>query len=143
MIEFVTAMRDLLVDQAGWDTESVRRMLSHFGHETIRREQEEERDAADQLSPAEKEAKAQILPLAWTVKEQWEKARPQMMKDLEVSGRLYQTLEETGRRGAAMYERLRGKGLTHEEAMELVEDDLYKLPEENQTGIGGPVVPYS
>ncbi len=85
-----------------------------------------------------------MLPLAWELKHQWTQARPKMVEEMRAGGVLFQLLEQAGERGARMYDHLRdNKGLTHEEAMELVLDDLEKLPEENQPEIGGPVLPYS
>ncbi len=85
-----------------------------------------------------------MLPLAWELKHQWTQARPKMVEEMRAGGVLFQLLEQAGNRGAAMYDRLRDKqGLSHEQAMELVYDDLQKLPEENQKELGGPVLPYS
>ena len=84
------------------------------------------------------------MPLGWQLKHQWTLARPKMVAELKRDGKLFQMLEEASNRGFRMYDHLRDqKGLTHDEAIGLVMDDLQKLPEENQPEIGGPVLPYS
>ena len=52
MIEFVAAMRDLLVDELGWDPLSVRRMLKHFGENALAQERADEQATASEAEYA-------------------------------------------------------------------------------------------
>ena len=101
-----------------------------------------ERAQAD-LERKEDLARRNLPPLGRQLKREWQKTRRPMVRELANSGILYQTLHVVAHRGAARYHHLRDcEGLIHEEAMDLVWEDLEKLPDEEITLLVNSFSPY-
>ena len=88
-------------------------------------------------------ARRNLPPLGRKLKREWQKTRRPMVRELANSGTLYQTLHVVAHRGAGRYRHLRDcEGLVHETAMDLVWEDLEKLPDEEITLLVNSFNPY-